>query len=86
MTDLGHTILLSVGGTAAIAKFSLMAARTMPPPPEHCKFFCRWAYDFIQAACENSDKVGKSQAPGKPVGVEQPTVTLSKQTAEVAQP
>lgn len=78
-----HTMLLSAGGTAVVGKLALMAARTMPPPPESCGFWCRWFYDFVQAAGENSDKVGKSQAPGRPVGVEQPVATVSQQTVEV---
>ena len=78
-----HTIILTAVSTGAAGKLMLMAARTMPPPPASCGFICRWSYDFIQAFAENQDKVGKTQAQGQPVGVEQPVATLSKQVAEV---
>lgn len=81
-----HAIVLAVGGTAAIGKVALIAARTMPPPPESCGFWCRWLYDFVQNACENPDKVGRSQDPNKPIGIEKQSLTVSKATIELPQP
>lgn len=73
-----HTLALSAITTGALGKAALMAARTMPPPSASCGFWCRWFYDFVQNFAENQDKVGKSQDPSKPVGVEQQTLTVSK--------
>lgn len=56
-----HELALSVVSTGALAKFALMAIRTMPPPPEKCGFVCRWFYDFCQAAGDNPDKLGQSR-------------------------
>lgn len=53
--------LLTIVSTGSLAKILVMAARTMPPPPDKCGFWCRWAYDFIQQAGENSDKVGSTR-------------------------
>ncbi len=78
-----HTLFIAAGGMAAIGKLFLMLARTMPPPPENCKFFCRWMYDFIQIAAENQDKAGKSQDPNKPIGQAKQTVGVSASTVEV---
>lgn len=77
-----HTIVLAAVSTGMVGKVALMLARTMPPPPASCGFWCRWFYDFVQNFAENQDKVGKSQDPTKPVGIEQQTVTISK--AELA--
>lgn len=75
-----HTLFIAVGGMAALGKLFLMLARTMPPPPENCKFLCRWMYDFIQIAAENQDKAGKSQDPTKPVGQAKQTLSASETT------
>jgi hypothetical protein len=82
MSDL-HPIFIAMGGTAVLGKVFLMMARTMPPPPENCKFWCRWFHDFIQEMAENQDKVGKSQDPDKPVGQAKQTVGVSATTVEV---
>lgn len=78
-----HTLVLSVISTGAVGKIFLMMARTMPPPPENCKFWCRWFHDFVQEAAENQDKVGKSQDPAKPVGQAVQTVGVSATVVEV---
>lgn len=82
MSDL-HPIFIAMGGTAVLGKIFLMMARTMPPPPEDCKFWCRWFHDFVQEMAENQDKVGKSQDPDKPVGQAKQTVAVSGTVAEV---
>lgn len=81
-----HTIILSVVGALGSGKILLQMARTMPPPPQSCGFWCRWFFDFVQATAENTDKVGKSQAINQPVGIETPQTTLSKQVVEVPVP
>lgn len=73
-----HALVLSGLATGVLGKFALMAARTMPPPPASCGFWCRWFYDFVQNFAENQDKVGKSQDPTKQIGIEQQTLTVSK--------
>ena len=78
-----HTVFLAAGGMAAVGKIFLMAARTMPPPPENCKFWCRWFHDFVQELAENQDKVGKSQDPDKPIGQAKQTAEVSASTVEV---
>ena len=78
-----HTFFLAAGGMAAAGKIFLMAARTMPPPPENCKFWCRWFHDFVQELAENQDKVGKSQDPDKPIGQAKQTLTASASTVDV---
>lgn len=55
--DSGHIALL----VAVAGKVFIMAARTMPPPPAACGFWCRWFHDFIQAAASNPDKVGQTR-------------------------
>lgn len=72
-----HAVILTAISTGAAAKFGMMLARTMPPPPQSCGFWRRWCYDFIQNAAENQDKSGKTQDPTKPVGVEQPVLAAS---------
>lgn len=79
-----HTLVLSVLGALGSGKILLMLVRSMPPPPASCGFWCRWCYDFLQLTAENQDKVGKSQAAGQPIGVEQPTATLSKSVLEIS--
>jgi hypothetical protein len=74
-----HTLLLGIAGTGVVGKIALMAVRTMPPPPATCGFLCRWFYDFAQSFGENPDKVGNTQDPKKPIGVELPIVSISKQ-------
>lgn len=81
-----HTILLTFVGTGGVVKLGLMAIRSMPPPPATCGFWCRWFFDFVQLAAENQDKVGKTQAAGQPIGVEQPTATISKVVVDTAVP
>lgn len=78
-----HLLFISMGGTAVIGKLFLMMARTMPPPPDDCKFWCRWFHDFVQEMADNQDKVGKSQDPAKPVGQAKQTISASESTAEV---
>lgn len=77
-----HTLLLTLVGSGAAMKVALMAARTMPPPPDTCGFWCRWFFDFVQNFAENQDKVGKSQDPTKPIGVEKQVITASKTQVE----
>jgi hypothetical protein len=79
MSDL-HPIFIAMGGTAVLGKIFLMMARTMPPPPENCKFWCRWFHDFVQEMAENQDKVGKSQDPDKPIGQAKQTLSASATT------
>ena len=81
-----HTIFLTLVGTGGLVKIILMVIRSMPPPPTTCGFWCRWFFDFCQLAAENQDKVGKSQAVGQPIGVEQATIAISKQTADASTP
>ena len=77
-----HVLWIAFGGTAMLGKLFLMLARTMPPPPEDCKFWCRWAYDFFQIAAENQDKAGKSQDPTKPIGQAIQTLSASATTVQ----
>lgn len=77
-----HVLLMAIGGTATLGKLFLMMARTMPPPPENCKFWCRWFHDFMQEMAENQDKVGKSQDPSKPVGQAKQTLSASGVTVD----
>lgn len=81
-----HTIILSVLGALGSGKLLLQLARTMPPPPASCGFWCRWFFDFIQQSAENQDKVGKTQALGQPIGIETPTRTDSKSITDVPAP
>ena len=74
-----HTVLLSAVSTGVVGTIALMAIRTMPPPPASCGFWCRWFFDFAQNFGENPDKVGNTQDPKQPVGVELPIVSISKQ-------
>ena len=53
-----QSLILTAVSTGAIGKILLMLARTMPPPPGNCGFWCRWAYDFFQTFGENQDKLG----------------------------
>jgi hypothetical protein len=78
-----HLLYLAVGGTAAVGKAFLMLARTMPPPPENCRFWCRWFHDFVQELAENQDKIGNSQDPAKPVGQAKQTISASSTTLDI---
>ena len=48
-----------------LGKTFIVAADSMPPPPENCGFWTRWAYDFVQRYASNSAKVGESRHQAK---------------------
>jgi hypothetical protein len=52
------TTALVVG---ALGKLFIMAADSMPAPPENCSYFVRWFYDFVQRLASNSAKVGATK-------------------------
>jgi hypothetical protein len=52
--DQGHVLMLA----AMAGKGFIELADCMPPPPEKCNFWCRWAYDFLQRLASNSSRVG----------------------------
>lgn len=51
-------------------KFAMSFVRTMPAPPEHCTFLCRWFYDAAQDYFSNEDLRGKSSPPKSPTVME----------------
>lgn len=77
------SMFIAAGGMAGLGKVFLIAARAMPSPSPNATYFNRWAHDFIQGLAENSDKIGKTQDPAAPIGIDRPQLTLSKVIEDV---
>ncbi len=57
---------LGTGATLFLTKLFLNFARSMPPPPSSCGFWCRWSFDFIQSMADNADRHGQVRQPLPP--------------------
>ena len=65
------------GGTLFLTKLFLNFARSMPPPPASCGFWCRWSFDFIQAMADNADRHGAVRGIGT-IDTTKDSVTTTK--------